>query len=153
MDKAGQALGLLVAALTSGCAVAPLPRSHFTLDATSEEYPVMLSRTATKDRGRSLETSSETDSAHASGAWGTGNTVIAVERTRTRVSSMPAGPVLFHRVKRQERWLQIEGAVLYARERAEFGQSLSNRAFRIRGTIHKCRAGDSSRACSACRAA
>ena len=123
--------------MTSGCAVAPLPRNRFTLDATSEEYPVMLSRAPATERGRSLETSSETDSAHASGAWGTGNTVIAVERTRTRVSSMPAGPLLLHQVKRQERWLQIEGAVFFARERAEFGQSLSNRAFRIRGTIHQ----------------
>jgi hypothetical protein len=135
--KLGRTVVLVVAAMASGCAVAPLPRQHFTFDATNEDYPVMLSRAAKPGRGRSVETSSETDSTHTSGAWSVGNTVIAFERTQTTVSPMPAGSLLLREVKRKDRWLQIEGAVFYARERSQFGGNVSNRAFRIRGTVHK----------------
>jgi hypothetical protein len=55
MQTLDRAVALVVAAAACGCAVAPLPRSHFTLDATNEEYPVMLSRTATPDRGRNVD--------------------------------------------------------------------------------------------------
>jgi len=122
---------------TTGCGAPIFPKELFTLDASTADYPVMVSRTPAKAVGRTIEADSGTHLARSSSTYGYGNTRVTVTTTERGQSEMPASEKLAAKVRRSDKWIQIDSAVFVAEDFAGYGYSSADRALGLQGKAHQ----------------
>lgn len=121
----------------TGCGAPVFPKELFTLDASTADYPVMISRAPAKDAGRTIEADSGTHLARSSSTYGYGNTRVTVTTTEHGQSEMPASEKLAAKVRRSDKWIQVDSAVFVAEDYAGYGYSSADRALGLQGKAHQ----------------
>ncbi len=129
--------GLLLALLLPGCGKAVFPKQLFTIEVTAADYPVMLSRTQTKQVGRALEASSGTHRAQSQSSYSTGYSQVTVTHTEAGQSELSAADKLAPQVRRSDKWIQVERAVFQAEDYSSYGFSSADRMLTIQASAHQ----------------
>jgi hypothetical protein len=129
------AVGALLCA--TGCGAPVFPKQLFTLEAGTADYPVMVSRTPATGAGRSIEANSGTHFAQSTSSYGYGRTRVQVTHTEVGESEMPASEKFAAKVRRTDKWVQIESGLFVAEDYAGYGYSSADRSFGMEGKAHQ----------------
>lgn len=128
---------MLVAMSLSGCAARPFPVDLFTVDGSSADYPVMLSRAPAGRGGRPIEAQSGTHRAESQYSYKSGKTTVTITHVESSDSELPASTKLLAQVQRKDRWLQLDDVVFEATDFAGYSYASADRAMRLRGTVQR----------------
>lgn len=129
------AVGALLCA--TGCGAPVFPKQLFTLEASTADYPVMVSKTPANDAGRTIQADSGTHFAQSTSSYGYGNTRVQVTHTEHGESEMPASEKFAAKVRRNDKWVQVESALFVAEDHAGYGYSSADRALGLEGKAHQ----------------
>lgn len=129
------AVGALLCAV--GCGAPVFPKQLFTLEAGTADYPVMVSKTPATDAGRPIEANSGTHFAQSTSSYGYGRTRVQVTHTEVGESEMPASEKFAAKVRRTDKWIQVESGLFVAEDHAGYGYSSADRAFSLEGKAHQ----------------
>jgi hypothetical protein len=127
---------LPLALVLSGCGKPAFPAKLFTVEAASADCPVMLSRTKAPEGGRPIEGSSIIYGSVSQSSHLVGNTRITVTEQRHGHSEVSASEELASRMRRKDRWLQVESVLFTAEDFSTYGASIASRSLVIRGVAH-----------------
>lgn len=120
-----------------GCSPAVFPKELFTVEAASADYPVMLSKAPAKDAGRSIQAQSGTHFAQSSSTSRYGRTQVTITRTESGQSEMAASEKLAAKVRRTDRWLQMDSALFVAEDFAGYSFTSADRSLSLEGKAHQ----------------
>lgn len=129
------AVGALLCA--TGCGAPVFPKQLFTLEAGTADYPVMVSKTPSTDAGRAIEANSGTHFAQSTSSYGYGRTRVQVTHTEVGESEMPASEKFAAKVRRNDKWVQVESGLFVAEDHAGYGYSSADRSFGLEGKAHQ----------------
>lgn len=130
-------MSVVALALLSGCGAPVFPKELFTIDGSSADYPVMVSRAPSSNAGRPVEAHSGTHEAQSTSSYRVGNTQVNVTHVEASSSELAASVKLAAQVHRNDKWLQVERAVFDARDFATYGAASADRDLALQGTVHK----------------
>jgi hypothetical protein len=126
-----------VVAAVPGCVEpAAFPSALFTVDATTADYPVMLSRTSVSE-GRPIEAASGTHWIASSSSYTSGKSTITVTHVSENNSELSASVKLAAQVQRSDRWVSLKRTTWYARDFSHLGGGSSDHELRIEATAHR----------------
>ena len=138
---AGRSLSLFfiigVALATLACSPARFPKELFTVQGQGADYPVMISRTTTDNRGRVIHAESGTHFSQSSSSYSAGNTTVTVTTTRTAKSERSASDKLITQVRRDERVMLIEHVEFFAEDYSGYGFSYADSTLNIDAKVTK----------------
>lgn len=137
MRRIGHLCCLPVLVSVVGCGAPVFPKELFTVEATGADYPVMLSRAPAKDGGRPIQAESGTHFAQSSSSYRAGNTQVTVTTTERGQSEMAASEKFSAKVRRSDRWVQLETAVYDAEDNSGYGSSSADRNLALAGQAHQ----------------
>jgi hypothetical protein len=128
-----------LAALLSatGCGAPVFPKALFTVEASSADYPVMLSKVPAKDPGRAIQAESGTHFAQSSQTYSTGYARVTVTHTEAGQSEMPASEKFAAKVRRSDKWVELESAQFMAEDYSGFSFTSADRNLVLEGKAHQ----------------
>lgn len=135
--RIGSFVSLLALLCATGCGAPVFPKELFTVEASSADYPVMLSRAPAKDAGRPVQAESGTHFAQSSRSYRAGNTQVTVTTTEAGKSEMAASEKFGAKIRRTDRWVQIESALYIAEDFAGYSNTAAERNLSLEGKAHQ----------------
>ncbi len=119
-----------------GCGKPAFPARLFTVEAADGDYPMMLSRVPGAGKGRSISAESGTHVAVSQSSYSTPTAHVTVTHTETAQSELPASEKLAARLRRRDKWVQIERCTFDTRLYTSYGYGSSDQLLTIEAEAH-----------------
>jgi hypothetical protein len=119
-----------------GCGAPVFPKELFTVEASAADYPVMLSKTPSSAPGRPIQAESGTHFAQSSQSYRAGNVQMTVTNTEHSQSEMPASEKFGAKVRRTDKWVEIDSALFVSEDYAGYSFTSANRNLGLEGRAH-----------------
>lgn len=129
-------MSVLVLLGAAGCGGAAYPSDLFIVNADAVDCPVMLSRTPSRDVGRSIQSDSGTHYAQTSTMYSVGSMNVSVVTMEQGQSEMSASDKFAAKVRHTDKWVEVDSVVFEAEDKSGFGHRSTDRRLELQGKAH-----------------